>query len=130
MTPSELNVLKSLVAVAWADGQMADEEAGVIDGLLSVFDATPEQEAEVVEFAQSPRTLADIPVAALGDEDRELLLSNAALLTLADGDQSASERALLGELTRLLGFSEADAEPIIASAREGALHVGTKLLDD
>ncbi len=38
MTPAEMNVLKSLVAVAWADGKMEDGEAGVIDGLLSGFD--------------------------------------------------------------------------------------------
>ena len=31
MTPSEKNIVKSLVAVAWADGTVKEPEAGMID---------------------------------------------------------------------------------------------------
>src|SRR5437762_8692786 len=99
MTPGEKNVLKSLVAVAWADGKMADGESGVIEGLLCGFDASDDEEREILEFAKTRRTLEeDIPLSDLTTEDRELLLSNAALLTQADGDQSEVERGVLDRL--------------------------------
>ena len=72
--------MRALVAVAWADGRMEAAEAGVIEGLLSGFDATPEEEAEILAFARHRRTLeSDVPVAELSTADRELLFSNAAL---------------------------------------------------
>jgi hypothetical protein len=131
MTPGEKNVLKSLVAVAWADGKMVEGEAGVIEGLLAGFDATDAEEAEILEYARTPRTISrDVPVAELGGEDRELLLSNAALLVQVDGVESLRERAVLGELTRLLGFEEQEAAKIVAEAQDGALNLGTKPLED
>jgi tellurite resistance protein len=131
MTRGEKNVLRSLVAVAWADGRLAEGEASVIEGLLAGFDASEEEEAEIIEYARTPRTLEDdIPLDDLSQEDRELLLSNAALLTHADGEQSAGERAVLDELVELLGFSEEEAEQIIEATRDGVLNLGTKPIDD
>jgi tellurite resistance protein len=127
MTPGEKNVLRSLVAVAWVDGQLEEGEAGVIEGLLSGFDASEEEEAEIIQYARTPRTLdADIPVAEMSREDKELLLSNAALLTHADGTQSEKEKEILARLTTILGFSGDEAEEIIASTRDGFLNLGTK----
>ncbi len=130
MTPNEMNVLKSLVVVAWADGTVAAPEKSVIEGLLGAFDATAAEEREVLDFASQRRTLlADIPLAALDREDRELLLANAALLTHADGVQTASEKAILDKLVQMLDLG-ADAAAIIEGARDGALELGSKVLDD
>jgi tellurite resistance protein len=130
MTPGEKNVLRSLVAVAWVDGQMEDGESGVIDGLLSGFDATEEEEAEILEYARTPRTLDDdIPAQQMTREDKELLLSNAALLTHADGSQSEKEKQLLERLAVILGFSQAEATEIVAATRDGVLNLGTKPLE-
>jgi tellurite resistance protein len=131
MTPGEKNVLKSLVAVAWADGKMVSGESGVIEGLLAGFDATPEEETEIFEYAKTPRTLSnDIPVHELGDEDRELLLSNAALLTQVDGVQSTREEAILEQLVQLLGFEEEEAAEIVAATRDGVLAINDEAVDD
>lgn len=130
MSPGEKNVLKSLVAVAWTDGKIEDGEAGVIEGLLSGFDASDEEEAEILEYAKKRRTLNDIPVGELTGEDRELLLSNAALITHADGEQTDDEAGVLSELVTLLGFSEDEAEEIISATRDGVLNLGTKPLGD
>ncbi|MBN2194401.1 MAG: hypothetical protein JW751_16410 [Polyangiaceae bacterium] len=130
MTPNELNVLKSLVVVAWADGTIAAPERSVIEGLLSAFDATEAEEREVLDFAQQRRTLlADLPLGELDRHDRELLLANAALLTHADGAQTASEKALLAKLVEVLDLGD-DAAAIIESAKDGALDLGSKVLTD
>jgi tellurite resistance protein len=131
MTPGEKNVLRSLVAVAWADGQMAEGESGVIEGLLCGFDASDAEEKEILEFAKTRRTLEDdIPLADLKEEDRELLLSNAALLTQADGDQSAAERVVLDKLATMLGFDKAEVDKVLLATQDGVPNLGAKALED
>lgn len=131
MTPSEKNIVKSLVAVAWADGKVEQPESHVIEGLLAGFDASDAEEKEILEYAKERRTLEkDIPFDALGDEERELLLANAALLTHADGEQSDSEKELLDKLIELLGFGKEEAEAILGSVKDGALRLGSNVLED
>lgn len=121
MTESDKTIVKALIAVAWADGQMEDSESSVIDGLLAGFDASPEEEREISAYAKVRRSLEDVRIDALSRDDRELLLGNAALLTHADGEQSADEERVLARLSALLGFEEADAFQIVESVRGGAL---------
>ena len=130
MTPGEKNIVKCLVAVAWADGKVAAPESGVIEGLLCGFDASDEEELEILEYAKHKRTLsADAPLAQLSAEERELLLANAALLTHADGEQSESEKELLNKLVTLLGFDEEAAGEILESVQDGALNLGSQALE-
>ena len=121
MTPSEMNILKSLVAVAWADGKLDAPEESMIDGLVWAFGASEAEERELVEYAKHKRTLAqDVPLDELGPADRELLLAHAALLTHADGAQTQPEKKALAALVKLLGFSKDEAKAIIAEARRRA----------
>jgi len=130
MTPGEKNIVKCLVAVAWADGKIATPESGVIEGMLCGFDANEEEERELLDYAKHKRTLsADAPLGELTSEERELLLANAALLTHADGEQSAAEKALLDRLVELLGFGEEEAERILSSVQDGALNLSSRLLE-
>ncbi|MCA9629167.1 MAG: TerB family tellurite resistance protein [Myxococcales bacterium] len=130
MTPEEKNIVRSLIAVAWADGQVEAPEEGVIDGFLGLYDASDEEEAELKEFAKERKTLEDVPFDELDDEGKEILLSNAALLSAADGKTSESEQELLDELVKRLELDAAEAKRIIASARDGAIAVGNRLLED
>ena len=130
MTPGEKNIVKCLVAVAWADGKVAAPESGVIEGLLCGFDASEAEETEILEYAKHKRTLSeDAPLKALSQEERELLLANAALLTHADGEQSDSEKELLNKLVTLLDFDEEAAGEILESVQDGALNLGSRALE-
>jgi len=129
MTPSEKNIVRSLVAVAWADGQLASGESSVIEGLLTGFDASEAEEKEILEYARTPRTLEkDIPLGELSREDRELLLANAGLLTQADGEQSLEEMDVIVKLVEILGFSDEEAHEILAGADDGALQLSSRSL--
>jgi tellurite resistance protein len=109
-----------LVAVAWADGRLEAGETSVIEGLLSGFDASAAEEEEILEYARTRRSLEqDIPLAELGRDDRELLFANAALLSHADGEQTSEETHVLRRLARVLGFSLAETNEILASVSAG-----------
>jgi uncharacterized membrane protein YebE (DUF533 family) len=130
MTPGEKNIVKCLVAVAWADGKVAAPESGVIEGLLCGFDASEDEEREILDYAKHKRTLSvDAPLKALSQEERELLLANAALLTHADGEQSDSEKELLNKLVTLLELDEESAGEILDSVQDGALSLGSRVLE-
>jgi tellurite resistance protein len=121
MTPKEKAIVKALVAVAWADGEMQEPEGGVIEGLLSGFDASPAEESEILRWATTPRSLKDVDVSTLDKDDRELLLSNAALLVQSDGEESDAEQKLLSSLGHVLEFSDADTKRVIESVRRAAM---------
>ncbi|HMR05660.1 MAG TPA: TerB family tellurite resistance protein [Polyangiaceae bacterium] len=130
MTPNEKCIVKSLVAVAWADGKVEEVEEHVIEGLLAGFDASEDEEKEILEYAKKKRTLAaDIPTADLTDEDKELLLANAALLAHADGEQSEGERELLIQLIKILELDDETASSILDSVKDGALQLGSNVLE-
>jgi tellurite resistance protein len=130
MTPNEKKIVKSLVAVAWADGKVEQVETAVIAGLLCGFDATQEEEREILDYAKEQRSLeADIPLGELTVEDREILFANAALLTNADGEQTADEKAVLDKLVGVLALPAKDVEVILDSVRDGALSLGSRVLD-
>jgi len=121
MTPVEKTIVKSLVAVAWADGALAEPESGMIDSLLWAFGASEEQEAEIRDFAKKKRTIkGDIVAKALDKDARELLFAHAALLTHADGKQTPAEAKLLKSLADHLEFSEEDAQRISEHAKDRA----------
>lgn len=121
MTPVEKIVAKSLVAVAWADGELTEPEMGMIDSLLWAFGASEAEEADIREFAKKKRTIkGDIVARALDREGRELLFAHAALLTHADGEQTAAEAKLLTSLAEHLEFSDAETKALVASASERA----------
>jgi tellurite resistance protein len=129
MTPSEKNIVRSLVAVAWADGKLESGESSVIEGLLTGFDATDAEEKEILEYAAVRRSLEkDIPLSELSREDRELLLANAALLTMADGEKSDAESAVLEQLIQVLGFTREEADEILSSSEDGALQLSPRSL--
>ena len=121
MTPVEKTIVKSLVAVAWADGALAEPESGMIDSLLWAFGASErrgsrdsrvrEEEAhgEGRRHRQGARPAG-----------REILLAHAALLTHADGKQTPAEAKLLKNLAEHLEFSDDDTKRIIDGARERA----------
>jgi uncharacterized tellurite resistance protein B-like protein len=121
MTPVEKTILKSLVAVAWADGALAEPESGMIDSLLWAFGASEAEEEEIREFAKKKRTVkGDVIAKALDPASREILLAHAALLTHADGKQTPAEAKLLKSLAEHLEFSDDDTKRIVEHARERA----------
>ena len=113
-------MVKSLVAVAWADGRVEAEETEVIEALLSAFEISAEDSDKIREYAKTPRSLADIPISDLSAADRRVLLQHAVILTYIDGKQSEEETKLLGELIQKLRVPEAEAKEILAAADERA----------
>lgn len=119
MQPHVEAMVKSLVAVAWADGRMGDDEREVLDGLIEAFGLSDGDADSIREYAQSERTLQDIDLSELSADDRRLLVHHAVIVTYVDGAQSEREKQLLQELTSRLKIPDAEASTLLA---ESAAH--------
>lgn len=113
-------VVKSLVAVAWADGRMDGEESEVLEALAAAFDLSDADTVAMREYAKTPRTLGEIPLGDLSSHDRRMLLQHAVILTFVDGHQSDKEKEILQELVQKLRLPPEEADPLIASAEARA----------
>jgi tellurite resistance protein len=113
-------ILKALVSVAWADGDFGQQEREMLDALLVAFDATDDQSKELRTYAESKRTLDDVPIEELSSDDLRVLVQHAVLLTFIDGAQNDKEKAFVQELARYIGIPDAEATQLIASAEERA----------
>lgn len=113
-------MVKSLVAVAWADGRVQDEETEVIEALISAFDIQGEQADEIRQYAKSPRTIDDVPLTDLSAHDRRMLLQHAVILTYIDGRQTDDEVQVLGALVSKLNLPEDEAKSLLETAGQRA----------
>ncbi|HEX2875804.1 MAG TPA: hypothetical protein VHP33_31350 [Polyangiaceae bacterium] len=120
MQAQNLAVVKGLVSVAWADGHVSAEETEVLDALLEAFHAMPSEAYELRKFAQTPRSLADVPINELGFAARRQLLQHAVLLSYVDGKQDDKEKALLEELVKALEIPALEARDLMRDSEERA----------
>lgn len=120
MHEQNLAILKGLVSVAWADGRVAQEELEVIEALLDAFEASPSEALEIRKYAESPRTIDDVPLTDLSYDDRRVLLQHSVLLTFIDGSQHDKERKILEDLCERLRIPTLEAKSIIDAASERA----------
>jgi tellurite resistance protein len=112
------SMLKSLIAIAWADGRFDTEEEGLVEVLLDSLGAYGEDAEKWREYAKTPRTLEDVELTYLSESDRVLLLNHAVLLSYVDGEQSEDERTVLQELVSKLGLETEQASAILTSAAD------------
>lgn len=120
MHEENMAILKALVPVAWADGKFADQEKEVLDALLEAFGASASEAAELRQYAETPRSVDDIPVTELSYDDRRVLLQHAVFLSFADGDPSEPELKLIDEMVDKLRIPVDEATALREAASDRA----------
>lgn len=120
MQEHEEAMVKSLVAVAWADGRVDSEESEVIDALVAAFDLSKEDAEAVRQYAKTPRSIGDVPLTDLSAHDRRMLLQHAVILTYVDGEQTDKEREVLAQLVEQLHLPEDEANELVKGAEQRA----------
>jgi uncharacterized membrane protein YebE (DUF533 family) len=120
MHEQNMAILKSLCAVAWADGRVADDEKEVIEALLQAFGASDNEATLIRDYVAEPKSLDDIPLTEMDADDRRVLLQHAVFLTFIDGHQDEKEKALLEVLSERLRISKEERDGIVNLATDRA----------
>ena len=113
-------MVKSLVAVAWADGRVDDGESEGIEALLAAFEIAGADAEAIREYAKTERKLEEIPLTELSASDRRQLLQHAVILSYIDGEQSEKEREVLSGLVAKLKIPDEEATELLGAAEERA----------
>ena len=109
-------MVKSLVAVAWADGKVDGEESEVIEALVAAFELGDEDAKAIRDYAKTPRKITDVPLTELSSHDRRMLLQHAVILTFVDGQQTADETKVLDALATQLRLPAEEATELRKNA--------------
>ncbi|HJK96904.1 MAG TPA: DUF533 domain-containing protein [Polyangiaceae bacterium LLY-WYZ-14_1] len=120
MQVHEEAMVKSLVAVAWADGKVHEQETEVIDALIAAFELEGEDADAIREYAKKPRKIDDVALTYLAPADRRLLLQHAVIVTWVDGEQTEDERRVLEGLVARLEIPWEEAQALMRAAEERA----------
>jgi uncharacterized tellurite resistance protein B-like protein len=120
MHEQNMAIVKSLVSVAWADGNFAEEEKEMVEALISAFDATEDEAKEIRSYAEQKRGIDDVPVTELSTDDRRVLLQHAVLLSYVDGEQHAAEKDFVGALCQRLRIPDDEAKALVDAAEARA----------
>ncbi|MBN1771176.1 MAG: DUF533 domain-containing protein [Deltaproteobacteria bacterium] len=105
--------IQALIATAWADGQVGDDEQEVIETVLDAYGVMGDEAARIREWAKTRRTLEQLDLGSMAEVDAVLLLQQAVFVTYIDGVQTDQELELLHELARKLGLQQSRANELI-----------------
>jgi tellurite resistance protein len=116
LTEEKKSILRLLIALAWADGHVDSEEMEIVKALIDAFNASPDESAEIIEWAAQKRTLDEVDISTLTRSDLTLTLQYGVLLANIDGGFSQSEADVIDDLIVKLGLSAEEAKPLLDSA--------------
>ena len=105
MTDQDFTLLKTLVALAWADGSLAEGELEWIEKVMDQLQVPTEQRQEMLKGAPPLPSEGELQEALPEGEDRETFLRFLLSVSLEDGETSVEELDLLKDLSHKLGVS-------------------------
>lgn len=105
MTDQDFTLLKTLVALAWADGSLAEGELEWIEKVMDQLQVPADQRQEMLKAAPPLPSEGDLQDALPEGEDRETFLRFLLSVSLEDGETSLEELDLLKDLSHKLGVS-------------------------
>jgi len=105
MTDQDFTLLKTLVALAWADGSLAEGELEWIEKVMDQLQVPADQRQEMLKGAPPLPSEGELQEALPEGEDRETFLRFLLSVSLEDGETSVEELDLLKDLSHKLGVS-------------------------
>lgn len=105
MTDQDFTLLKTLVALAWADGSLAEGELEWIEKVMDQLQVPADQRQEMLKGAPPLPSEGELQEALPEGEDRETFLRFLLSVSLEDGETSMEELDLLKDLSHKLGVS-------------------------
>lgn len=112
MQNSEKALLKSLVHVIWADGEVTDDERRLLGGVLTQLDLDEAAIKEVADMMAQPPSIEDLKSSVKDPETRREVMKVLLAMSMADGKVEISELRFLNKLARQLEISDADLESL------------------
>jgi hypothetical protein len=106
-----VRAMRAMIAAAYADGELQDEEREIIEGRL---DNLPDNEAEFIRAELcDPKPVSTFAKGVVNKRDKKLIFGLAVAVLKADGKAMKGETEFARELAKTLGLSNSEAKEII-----------------
>jgi len=112
MQEAEKALIKSLVHVIWADGEVSEEERRLLGGVLTQLDLDDKALGEVASMMAEPPDLTNLKESVKDVESRKEIMKVLLAMAMADGKVEISELRFLNKIARQLELSDADLESL------------------
>ena len=117
MSEAKVAVLKTVLALAYADGTLSEPEQRLVDFLIESQGLSPEEQEAVRAQGDSQLDLESLGQLVTDDRERAQAYEVAALVSMMDGVGESTESAMLEKLGPALDIDEAAARDIEAKAK-------------
>lgn len=118
MQDAEKALIKSLIHVIWADGEVSEDERRLLGGVLSQLDLDDESLHEVAEMMSQPPDLQNLKDSVQDPEARREIMKVMLAMAMADGKVEISELRFLNKIARELEIGDDDLEQLKAETLE------------
>ena len=115
---TEQALLKGLVHVIWADGEVTEDERELLGNVLVQLGSSQAQVREVAEMMVAPPDLGDLKAAVPDHGSRLELMKVLLVMAHADGNIDVTELHFLEKMARELDISPEEMESMIAETDE------------
>ena len=132
ITNRQKDLVRALACVMWADGHAHPLEQNLIEQVIDSLDPSDDERAEMLEWVRADVcVLDDALVERLSADEKEVLIRDAVLLSLADDVLLPSERAMLVKLSERLEVPIATIDRIVEAQRdEAAVSLPSSVLEE
>lgn len=118
MDKAKVEVLKMVLGLAYADGQLEENESRLVEFLIDSYGLDPEEEKAVREQTKACVDTEQLAELVTDQNARQKAYEAALLVSLMDGEKQREESEMLDKLKRSLEISELDAVKIETKARQ------------
>jgi len=110
MQEAEKALVKSLVHVIWADGEVTEDERRLMGGVLSQLDLDEKSLTEVASMMNQPPDLKNLKDSVQDPEARKEIMKVLLAMAMADGKVEISELRFLNKIARQLEIGDSELE--------------------
>lgn len=114
MEQAQRALLRALVQVIWADGEMSDAEREMLGAVLATLGSSQEEVEEVGRMLKEPPRMGDLLAEVPDPQTREEILKLLIAMALADGRIDSAELSLLDRVASQLELTREDLERLRA----------------
>jgi tellurite resistance protein len=107
-----------LVAMAWADGRLDDNEKDGVRGAAQVFNLSKDSRDRIDALLEKAPAVEDVNVDKLSARDRAFAFVAAAWMAHVDGTLDPTEEKMLAEIGSKLDLGDARQKQLITTAKE------------
>jgi tellurite resistance protein len=118
MNDAKVETLKAALGMAFADGELDENESRFVEFLIDTYALTPEEEEAVRSQRSGEVDMAQLAGALTTPEERQRAYETAYLVALLDGQEHPEESAVLAKMREALEIGGSDQVELEARARD------------